>query len=68
MPKTDGRAIVNDIDSITLGIERIRLRGIDAPEYFQICRKERTEYPCGRCFRKALSKLFAVRQVTCTGW
>ncbi|TIQ02261.1 MAG: thermonuclease family protein, partial [Mesorhizobium sp.] len=31
--KTEGAAVVNDGDTITLGTERIRMRGIDAPEY-----------------------------------
>ncbi|RWF20111.1 MAG: thermonuclease family protein, partial [Mesorhizobium sp.] len=31
--KTEGAAVVNDGDTITLGSERIRMRGIDAPEY-----------------------------------
>ncbi|TKB23363.1 MAG: thermonuclease family protein, partial [Mesorhizobium sp.] len=43
--KTEGAAIVNDGDSITLGSERIRMRGIDAPEYSQICRKDGADYP-----------------------
>ena len=37
--KTEGMAIINDGDSITLGAERVRMRGIDAPEYLQTCRK-----------------------------
>lgn len=66
--KAQGAAVINDGDSITLGAERIRLRGIDAPEYSQICRKDGTEYPCGRRSREALSKLVAGRQVICNGW
>jgi endonuclease YncB( thermonuclease family) len=66
--RTEGVAVVNDGDSITLGSERIRLRGIDAPEYSQICRKDGVEYPCGRRSREALLKLVAGRQVTCAGW
>src|SRR5262245_101081 len=42
-----GRVTVNDGDSITLGTERIRLLGIDAPEYDQVCRKNDAGYPCG---------------------
>jgi endonuclease YncB( thermonuclease family) len=66
--QTQGVAVVNDGDSITLGTERIRLRGIDAPEYSQICRKDGADYPCGRRSREALSKLVAGRQVSCAGW
>lgn len=63
-----GAAVINDGDSITLGNERIRLRGIDAPEYRQVCRKDGEDYPCGRRSREALSKLVAGREVACTGW
>ncbi|MBB6465006.1 endonuclease YncB(thermonuclease family) [Aminobacter lissarensis] len=66
--KSEGVAVVNDGDSITLGSERVRLRGIDAPEYSQICRKDGADYPCGRRSREALSKLVAGRQVSCAGW
>ena len=38
-----GDAVVNDGDSITLKGERIRLRGIDAPEYNQTCREGRRD-------------------------
>lgn len=63
-----GVAIINDGDTITLGSERIRLRGIDAPEYSQTCRKDGVPYPCGRRSREALSNLVGGRPVTCTGW
>src|SRR5258705_3346383 len=55
--KIAGDAIVNDGDSITLKGERIRLRGIDAPEYNQTCLKAGTSYPCGRRSRQALADL-----------
>lgn len=63
-----GTAVINDGDSITLGNERIRLRGIDAPEFSQICSKDGSDYPCGRRSREALSKLVGGRRVTCAGW
>ena len=63
-----GRVTVNDGDSITLGTERIRLRGIDAPEFDQHCRKDGTDYPCGRRARDALVKLVGGRPVSCSGW
>lgn len=64
----DGKAIVNDGDTITLGTERIRLRGIDAPEYNQLCRKDGADYPCGKLSRQALVKLIGGRAVSCSGW
>ena len=63
-----GRVTVNDGDSITLGIERIRLRGIDAPEFDQSCRKDGADYPCGRRARESLVKLIGGRPVSCAGW
>jgi endonuclease YncB( thermonuclease family) len=63
-----GRATVNDGDSITLGTERIRLRGIDAPEFDQTCREDGGIYPCGRRARDALVARIGGRPVSCAGW
>ena len=37
MHQAEGEVVVHDGDTVTLAGERIRLRGIDAPEYAQIC-------------------------------
>ncbi|TPN09728.1 thermonuclease family protein [Mesorhizobium sp. B2-1-3] len=66
--KTQGVAIINDGDSITLGAERIRMRGIDAPEYTQTCRKNGADYSCGTLARQSLVRLIAGRPVICSGW
>lgn len=66
--KAEGVAIVNDGDSITLGGERIRMRGIDAPEYSQICREGSADYPCGKLSRQYLVGLIAGQSVSCSGW
>ncbi len=66
--ETEGTAFVADGDSITLGGERIRMRGIDAPEYSQTCRKDGADYPCGKLARQSLVRLIAGRPVSCTGW
>lgn len=66
--KAQGAAIVNDGDSITLGSERIRMRGIDAPEYQQICRKDGADYPCGKLARQSLVRLISGKPVSCSGW
>src|SRR5688572_29047507 len=63
-----GRVTVNDGDSITLGTERIRLRGIDAPEFDQTCRRNGADYPCGRRARESLSALVGGGTVSCSGW
>ncbi|RWA76952.1 thermonuclease family protein [Mesorhizobium sp. M1C.F.Ca.ET.193.01.1.1] len=66
--KEQGTAIVNDGDSIRLGAERIRMRGIDAPEYTQTCRKDGADYACGKLARQSLVRLIAKRPVSCSGW
>lgn len=63
----EGRVTVNDGDSITLGTERIRLRGIDAPEFDQTCRRDGADYACGRHAREALVALIGGQPVTCSG-
>lgn len=64
----EGRVTVNDGDSITLGAERIRLRGIDAPEFAQTCQRSGADYPCGRRARESLAALIGGRPVSCSGW
>jgi endonuclease YncB( thermonuclease family) len=63
-----GDAVVNDGDTITLKGQRIRLRGIDAPEYHQTCEKDGATYACGRAAREALVKLAGGGAIDCTGW
>jgi endonuclease YncB( thermonuclease family) len=63
-----GTARVNDGDTITLGQERIRLRGIDAPEYTQTCERNGEDYACGQMARQALVDMIGGRQVSCAGW
>jgi endonuclease YncB( thermonuclease family) len=62
-----GAVIVNDGDSLTLGTERIRLRGIDAPELAQTCEKDGAAYACGRRSRETLAQLVGGKAVSCTG-
>lgn len=66
--QASGVVTVNDGDTLTLNGEKIRLRGIDAPEYSQTCLRDGEEYACGRRSREALGKLIAGRPVTCSGW
>jgi endonuclease YncB( thermonuclease family) len=61
------RAIVNDGDSLTIGSERVRLRGIDAPELNQTCVKDGESYACGRRSREALFRLVSGKAVSCSG-
>jgi endonuclease YncB( thermonuclease family) len=62
-----GSAVVNDGDTITVGAERIRLRGIDAPEHAQLCRKNGADYACGRASREALARLTRNKAILCSG-
>ncbi len=62
-----GTAVVNDGDSLTIGGVKIRLRGIDAPEYAQMCERDGVDYACGRKSREALARLVAGRRVICEG-
>lgn len=63
-----GDAVVNDGDTITLKGQRIRLRGIDAPEYNQTCDKGGATYACGRAAREALVSLAGGGAIDCAGW
>lgn len=62
---------VRDGDTLDLrvdgGVQVIRLAGIDAPEYHQVCRTAQGgEWPCGRAARAQLEALVRVRPLSCT--
>lgn len=63
-----GKARVIEGDIIELSGERIRLKGIDAPEREQECFTKNDEpYKCGLVAAKALSKLIVGQKLTCKG-
>ena len=66
--KISGDAAINDGDTITLKGERIRLRGIDAPDYNQTCEKGGATYSCGRRSREALARMASSGAIECSGW
>ena len=66
-PALEGRAEVTDGDSIVIGGERVRLKGIDAPEIDQVCRKDGEAYDCGRSALAELDKLISGQTVSCSG-
>ncbi|MEI3582494.1 MAG: thermonuclease family protein [Alphaproteobacteria bacterium] len=57
---------VVDGDSLEMGEVRIRLEGIDAPEYYQDCRyPNNKKYACGLEARQYLQSLVDQGKVTC---
>ena len=66
VPALADEIVVKDGDSLEIGERRIRLDGIDAPEYPQIClNKEGKEYPCGKEALQFLENLTAGKDVDC---
>ncbi|MBX5199648.1 thermonuclease family protein [Rhizobium sp. NZLR10] len=56
-----------DGDSLTLGDERLRLEGIDAPELNQSCIRAGESWACGRAARVALQGLVLASGTLCQG-
>ena len=63
-----GTAVVLDGDSLQFGPQRVRLEGIDAPEFVQTCTIASKLTDCGRLARNHLRELIARLPVECTGW
>ena len=63
-----GRPLVLDSDTVILSGERIRLKGIDAPETTQSCLDaEQKSYPCGQVSTYALIDKIGISPLTCIG-
>jgi endonuclease YncB( thermonuclease family) len=62
-----GQVRVVDGDSLALGKRRLRLKGIDAPELAQRCRKDGYEYGCGTESASHLRGLIGSTVVVCKG-
>ena len=60
-----GIAVVTDGDTVRLNGSPIRLKGIDAPEMRQSCRRDGRAYPCGEVAKTALVDRLADRTLTC---
>lgn len=60
-----GSARVIDGDTLTIGGERLRLSGIDAPELRQTCGGPDAEWPCGLAARDKLRTLVDGRETSC---
>lgn len=63
-----GEAVAIDGDTIAVGVEKVRLHGIDAPEAGQKCLDGvGRAYDCGRAATRALELLLAGATVSCGG-
>lgn len=60
-----GVAVAGDGDSLTIRGERIRLFGIDAPEFDQTCTRGGAQWACGQEAADRLGKLVTGREVRC---
>lgn len=57
---------VSDGDSFMIGQRKLRLDGIDAPEFLQSCKDAAgRDWPCGRTARAALEKLLTQPGLAC---
>ncbi len=63
-----GNAVILDGDTIMLTGQKIRLEGIDAPEFSQTCSGKTGPYACGREAKKQLAALAKGGIVECSGW
>lgn len=65
--RVNGQAVrVIDGDSFHAGDQEMRIDGIDAPEYRQICLDSvRRDWPCGKAARTALRQLLGSGKWTC---
>lgn len=63
-----GKVVVIDGDSVILEGEKIRLEGIDAPEFDQVCMAKGSKYSCGRDSRNYLKRLISNTEFYCKAW
>jgi endonuclease YncB( thermonuclease family) len=60
-----GTARAGDGDSFEVGTTKVRLHGIDAPEYTQTCQVNYSAWACGADAAAALRRLIDSRLITC---
>jgi endonuclease YncB( thermonuclease family) len=59
------RVGVVDGDTLSMGAERLRIHGIDAPEMAQSCERGGTAYACGEAARSAMAGILGRGLVSC---
>ncbi|MFC0588287.1 thermonuclease family protein [Novosphingobium aquiterrae] len=62
-----GTAVAVDGDSLEVGGTRIRLFGIDAPEFDQTCKRNGETWSCGKSAKDQLAALVAGQEIECQG-
>ena len=65
VPEIVGPVRVIDGDSIVVGGVEIRIYGIDAPEYRQVCMRSGRPWMCGITATQTMRSLVAGREVSC---
>jgi endonuclease YncB( thermonuclease family) len=65
--RSQGPFIVIDGDTLTEGGQRLRIKGIDAPELGQMCERPSGAYDCGMVARVGLMRLVDSRAIACFG-
>ncbi len=61
------KIVTADGDSFAIGGRKLRLKGIDAPEYNQTCNAANsTVWPCGRSAKAALENMLTQPGLTCS--
>ena len=63
--QVEGQVRFIDGDSFFLGNDEVRLKGIDAPEGRQTCRRAGQDWRCGEDARRELQRLVAGQRVSC---
>nr|WP_204326599.1 thermonuclease family protein [Rhizobium lusitanum] len=63
----NGKFYVIDGDTLSTNGERLRLKGIDAPEYRQRCRRDGADWACGEEARRALATIIKTAAPECRG-
>lgn len=63
-----GGAAILDGDTILVSGQKIRLEGIDAPEFSQVCTGKAGNYACGKDAKRQLAALIGKGPVECSGW